>query len=232
MQNWIHRISWRVRDFLEDWIYPGHRLQNFFIHRYDIVRMPQLERSRYYEVDTRMYHAVMELVRFFYEDCECLDQKVWRDEGNEEDGSVWHGYRYGDRSDVCLFPEYKGKYIIDIIEEIHDWYTRGYDQFMKAYEYAGWKLAPHRNIIARDLKRIRKECRHNKELSVEQLEREYLNGYGIPLEILDKYLDGDRRNIVDKAFMPTPARSASSSMHSVPMRVESISKQMSRRLRR
>ena len=121
----------------------------------------------YYEVEERMYHAVMELVRFFYEDCECLDQKAWRDEVDEEDGSIWHGYRYGDRSDTCLFPEYKGKYIIDIIEEIHDWYTKGYDLFMKAYEYAGWKLAPHRNIIARDLKRIRKECRHNKELSMQ-----------------------------------------------------------------
>ena len=199
MQNWIHRFSWRVRDFFESWIYPAHRLQNYFIHRYDTVRMPRLERSRYYEVNTRMYYAVMELVRYYYE--ECQQQFNWRDDFDEEGNLAVEGPRYGAGSDENLFPEYKGKYIIDIIKEIHDWYTRGYDQFMKAYEYAGWKLAPHRNIIARDLKRIRKECRHNKELSVDQLEREYLNGYGVPLEILDKYLDGDRRNIVDKAFM-------------------------------
>ena len=199
MQNWIHRIFWRVRDFFDSWIYPAHRLQNYFIHRYDTVRMPQLERSRYYEVEERMYHAVMELVRYYYE--ECQKQFNWRDDLDEEGNLAVEGPRYGARSDKCLFPEYKDKYIIDIIAEIHDWYTRGYDQFMKAYEYGGWKLAQHRNIIARDLKRIRKECRHNTELSVDQLEREYLNGYDVPLEILDKYLDGDRRNIVDKAFM-------------------------------
>ena len=198
MQNWIHRISWRVRDFVEDGIYPAHRLQNFLIHRYDTVRMPQLERSRYYDVDERMYYAVMELVRYYYE--ECQQQFEWRDDFDEEGNLASEGPKYGARSEECLFPEYKGKYIIDIIEEIYDWYTRGEDQFEKAM-HADWELAPHRNIIARDLKRIRKECRHNQELSVDQLEREYLNGYGIPLEILDKYLDGDRRNIVDKAFM-------------------------------
>jgi len=67
MQNWIHCFFWRFEFFFKGWIYPAHRLQNFLIHRYDIVRMPQLERSRYYEVDTRMYYAVMELVRYYYE---------------------------------------------------------------------------------------------------------------------------------------------------------------------
>lgn len=47
MQNWIHRFSWRVGDFFEAWNYPAHRLQIFLIHRYDIVRMPQLECSCY-----------------------------------------------------------------------------------------------------------------------------------------------------------------------------------------
>ena len=78
MQNWIHHFFWRVGDFFKSWIYPALRLQNFFIHRYDIVRMPQLERSRYYDVKTRMYHAVMELVRYYYE--ECQKQFNWRDD--------------------------------------------------------------------------------------------------------------------------------------------------------
>ena len=200
MQNWIHHFFWRVGDFFKSWIYPARRLQNFFIHRYDIVRMPQLERSRYYDVKTRMYHAVMELVRYYYE--ECQKQFNWRDDFDEEGNLVDEGPRYGACSDECLFPEYKGKYIIDIIKEIHDWYIGGMDQFVKAYEYARYNgIAPHRNIIARDLKRIRKECRHNKEFSVDQLEREYLSRYDVPLEILDKYLDGDRRNIVDKVYM-------------------------------
>ena len=70
MQNWIHRFSWRVRDFFESWNYSAHRLQDYLIHRYDTVRMPRLERSRYYEVNTRMYYAVMELVRYYYEECQ------------------------------------------------------------------------------------------------------------------------------------------------------------------
>ena len=119
MQNWIHRISKRIRNFIKDWIYPAYRLQNFLIHRYDIVRMPQLERSHYHDVDTRMYHAAMKLVRYYYE--ECQQQFNWRDDFDEEGNLAVEGPRYGARSDACLFPEYKGKYIIDIIEEIHDW---------------------------------------------------------------------------------------------------------------
>jgi len=192
---------WRVlRGFVEGWIYPAHSLRHYFFDRYDIVRLPKLSRTHFHDLDARMYHAVMELVRIFYEESG-WEMYNWRDKTNE-DGSIICGARYGMDTEKCLFPEYKGKYIIDIIKEIYDWQHDGMDRMMEA----GNKIVSddvilhNRNIMARDVKRIKKECQRDASQSASQLVNDYLASYNLDWEILDKYVDGDRAKIIDKQY--------------------------------
>lgn len=194
-------LSYLTRSFVEAWIFPAYSVRNYFFHRYDIIRMPQLKRTRYYEVDTRMYHAVMELICFFYEKSG-WENVVWYDETDENGNITYEAARYGANADKCLFPEYKGKFIMDIVKEIYNWHTMEMKQLRKDSEYV---LRPEiracRNNMARDIKHIRRQCRQDPSLSEDRLIGEYFNQYDLDWDILDRHLAGDRCNIIDRQFV-------------------------------
>lgn len=194
-------LSIHTRYFIEDWIYPAYSLRNYFFHRYDIVKMPQLRRTQYHEVDTRMYYAVMELVRFFYEKSG-WENFAWHDEIDEEGNITYNAPRYGMDSDSCLFPEYKGKFVIDILKEIYEWHTRGMDQLEKDIDYMYRpELKSLWSIMARDVKRVKRECQLHPSLSESKLIRECFDKYDLDWDILDRHLEGDRCSILDRKFV-------------------------------
>ena len=121
-KEWIYP-AYRLQSFFEDWIYPGYCFKNYFFRRYDIVRMPELRRSCYYEIDYRMYLANMELIRHFIEECD-WEMVGWYDEKDEKGNVKIPGMKYGLAPGMRVYlPEYKGKYVIDIVKEIYDWHT-------------------------------------------------------------------------------------------------------------
>ena len=110
-------IKYWMSNFIEDWIYPAYSIRNGLFLRYDTVRMPQLRRTDYHEPCERMYYANMELVRHFVEKND-WQRFQWYDE-KDDDGELQKGIRYGMSPDKRVYlPEYKGKYVIDIIKEI------------------------------------------------------------------------------------------------------------------
>lgn len=190
-----------IRDFAEEWLYPAYSLRHFFFRRYDIVKMPQLKRTCFYETNVRMYYAVMELVKEFYEKSG-WENFTWYDETDEDGNITCNAIRYGTDSETCLFPEYKGKYVIDIVKEIYDWHTQGMERLEKAMEYASSpKINACRSAMMQNLRQIKKECRQHPSLSEKKLVKECFDNYNLEWDLLDRYLEGDRKNVMDKEFM-------------------------------
>ena len=179
-----HLIQHRLNDFVEDWIYPAYSLRNCFIHRYDIVRMPRLGRTAYHEPCERMYHANMELVRQFVEKQD-WERFAWYDERDGNGDVEREGIRYGMNPDVRVYlPEYKGKYVMDMIKEVYEWQVRGLPELERDYSYV---LSLEAGLFP---------ASRDENLDAKALERAHVRW-----DILDKYLNDNRKNLLDRKFV-------------------------------
>jgi len=108
-------FEYRILDPLRDWVYPGYKLRNLLFNRYDLVRLKQLSKTEYCSIDERMFQANMELIVQFIEKERPEEFVVWY--GDE-------GPKYGVNNENILYPELKGKYILDIIKDIYNFYKK------------------------------------------------------------------------------------------------------------
>ena len=136
-EKFLKFIGWyKFRVFIEDWIYPAHYIRNFLFHRYDRIKIKEIKPYEYLDVDITMFYACMELVVRFIEKEEPEKYINWYDD------EYTKGSKYGDNSSIygekdkqVLFPEYKGRYIMDIIKEIYDWYKNKYPVMINDVQY-------------------------------------------------------------------------------------------------
>ena len=128
--NIFKRCWWRIENFFREWIYPAYSLKNSLFYRYDIVRMHDIPRTQYSDVLERVFLANMELLVDFMEKENPEKHVVWyKDEyGNE-------GHKYGEYEHAnnipILFPEYEGKYVMDILKELHRWWKTDYPNLVE-----------------------------------------------------------------------------------------------------
>jgi hypothetical protein len=214
--HWYEIVWWRIQDFFSSWVYPAYNLRNFLLNRYDLVRLKGIKRHEYSDVMERMFHANMELISFFFEKENPEEHVVWYkdDEGND------FGHKYGEWKNGAyggipvVYPEYEGKYAMDVIKEIHHWWKVDYPALCNEYSYL---LSFWCDYLAGTMKSIPtgdKEYRQivfDKENCPKTLE--FFNGRNVKWEILDKYLDGDRNNIFVENFV-------SDKMHWLEMEIE------------
>ena len=194
----LEKMWWRVEDFLKDWVHPAWKLKNWLYERYDLVKMPEIRRTEYSDVVERMFYANMQLIKFFIEEEKPLEHVCWykNDEGNDV------GHKYGECKDwPVLFPEYEGKYIMDIIIEIYDWYRFDYVKLCRDRDYLLSFNCEH--VIGRMMRK-----KENNEYSQIVFDRkdcpkslDDLEGKGIDWETIDKYVEGDRSHVLDERYM-------------------------------
>ena len=107
-------------------MYPAYYLRNLLIHRYDLVRLPGLKPQEYSDCLERMFRANMALITEFVEKEKPEEHVVWYD-----DGKGFSGPRYGIPPNTRLYlPEYEGRYIMDIIKEIYNWYHKDFPSLL------------------------------------------------------------------------------------------------------
>lgn len=205
--RWWEPAWWRICRFFGNWVYPAYSLRNALFHRHDIVKMPLLKRTEYYDVKDRMLHANMELVRQFIELEKPEEHILWYEDEEGNDA----GHRYGEckaHGWECLYPEYDGMYIMDIIKEIHKWWKEDLPRLEKdrdcildfccRYCWGRMKSKPvDGDIGASEIVFDREGC----PTSLEDLE-----GEEIDWSVIDRYSDGNRMNVLDEGFMRNKLR--------------------------
>lgn len=114
-------IFYKIVDFFESWIYPGYYLGNLFFKRYDLIKMPHIKPWEYSDTSVKMKFAIFELIKDFIENEKPEENNSWYfdDEGN----MIGDLYGEGQYKNI-LFPELKGKFIMDLIKEIYNFYTK------------------------------------------------------------------------------------------------------------
>jgi hypothetical protein len=128
------KIGWyKFCRFIKDWIYPAYHLRNFLFHRYDIIKCPQIKPYEYTDVSYLMLCANMELIVKFIEKENPEKHICWYTD--EETGEEL-GHKYGECElyDI-MFPEYKGKWVMDIIKEIYNFWKVEYPKYLEDDKY-------------------------------------------------------------------------------------------------
>lgn len=180
--NKIEYIWFRVTDFWKNWIWPAYNVRHL-VYRYDLVRMPQIKAYAYSDIVERMLQANMELVREFVE------------KEKPEEHVEWYG-EFGNTYNGDLFPELKGKYIMDIIKEIYNWWTVGIKQDQKEFEHL---------LYVCDINFVREKWYKDDDVDLIVDENDMPKSAEELKEadwtILDKYSDGDRNNFLSLSFI-------------------------------
>jgi len=197
--RWWEPIWWKIENFFKNWVYPAYDLKNFLFRRYDLVRLHNIKRSQYSDVAERMFEANMELLAFFVEKEKPEEHVCWYQDENGNDV----GHKYGEcDSFPPIYPEYKGKFVMDIIKEVYHWWKEDYPMLCKEYEYL---LSFWCDYVAGKMKSkpAREEGYNEIVFDTSECPKtlEYFNDKNIKWEILDKYLDGDRNNIFVNGFV-------------------------------
>lgn len=121
LDNFLVKIGWyKFLLFIEEWIYPAYLLKNALFYKHNKIKLPQFHSYDYIEVSDKMKYANFELIKYFIEKEKPEKHICWY---KDEDG-VDCGHKYGENPDYnIIFPEYKDKWIMDIIKDIYHYYT-------------------------------------------------------------------------------------------------------------
>lgn len=187
---------WRIQDFWKNYIWPAYHIKNFFFNRYDLVKMPQIKRCEYSDVVERVLWANVELLKFFIE-------KERPEEFVEWYGEYGHKYvpeTMGSKS--LLFPEFEGEYTMDLMKKSYNWFTKERIEMVKEEEYLldiWYKFLTGRYYsVGPDDKGF--YTLKNDESTV-PTDLAFFDDKDLKWDILDKYLEGDRANLIKKDFI-------------------------------
>jgi len=186
---------WRLQDFWKNYVWPAYHIRNFFFYRYDMVKMPQIKRYEYSDVVERVLWANVELLKFFIEKERPEEIVVWYGE---------NGPRYGTVKEMrTYFPEFVGEYVMDLMKKSYSWFTKDRVEMNKEKEYL---LDVWYNWLSG--KSYFVKCEDNPEFDVMKTDRSciptelsFFNDKNLNWNILDKYLDGDRENLLKENFI-------------------------------
>lgn len=129
--SFLTKCWWKIANFIDNWIYPGHYMHNFLFHNYNKVKLPMFKPYEYLDVSVRMEFAIFELIKEFIEKEQPEKYICWYRDEKEND----LGHRYGENDRHILFDSQRGKYIMDLIKEIYNFYTKVLPKLEKENDY-------------------------------------------------------------------------------------------------
>lgn len=119
-EDFVFDLKFYPTEFCKNWIYPAYYLRNCLWNRYDLIRLKKIKPHEYSDCLYRMLLANMALIVEFMEKEKPEEHVCWYKDSDGNDV----GHRYGENSKLRLYlPEYKNRYIMDIIKEIYHWWT-------------------------------------------------------------------------------------------------------------
>jgi hypothetical protein len=136
--TWLDRFLDAIRyvqitEFIKNWIYPAYYLKNLLFNRYDRIKVPQVKPYEYTDISYLMLCANMQMIVNFIEKENPEKHICWYTD--KETGEEL-GHKYGECKHLkTLYPEYKNKWIMDIIKEIYYFWKVEYPAFEKDNTY-------------------------------------------------------------------------------------------------
>jgi hypothetical protein len=133
-EKFLDFIHWyTIKRIFEEWVYPGYFLKNLLFYRHDKIKIPQVKPYEYSDISYLMLCANMELIVKFIEK-ELPDKHIcWYTD--KETGEEL-GHKYGESPFYpILFPEYKDKWVMDIIKEIYHFWKVDYPNYLEDEKY-------------------------------------------------------------------------------------------------
>ena len=198
-ERFLMNIGWyRFCCFVEEWIYPAYYLKNLLFHRYDKIKIPQVKPYEYCDKDYLMLCANMQIIVDFIEKEEPEKYICWY----KDDFGVDCGHKYGERKeDIILYPEYKDRWIMDIIKEIYKFWKVDYPNLQLDYDYlfdfwSDYLIGDINTKISED--GINYEIYFDKCKSIKTMED--LNDINLNWDIIDKYID-NREKLLDEKYV-------------------------------
>ena len=125
-------LTYHPKEIFKNWVFPAYKIRRL-LDRHDIVKLPGVKATEWCDVTERMYLANMELVKHFIEKEKPEKHILWYKD--EHGNDVGHKYGENEKAFPVIFPEYKGRYIMDIIKEIYKWYTVDQKNLTKDFNY-------------------------------------------------------------------------------------------------
>lgn len=111
--NYLESVFYKIKNWCSNWIYPAYYLRNLLWYRNDRVKLTDIKPWEYAEPAYRMERAVFTLIDEFLDDKD-IESIVWYADGKGNEGP-----KYGDNRTDVMFPELKGKWVLDLVKEIH-----------------------------------------------------------------------------------------------------------------
>lgn len=131
-KDFVFDLKFYPAEFCKNWIYPAYYLRNLLWNRYDLVRLKGIMSHEYSDCLYRMLLANMALIVEFMEKEKPEDHVCWYKDEKGKD----LGHHYGESPLTRLYlPEYKDRYIMDIIKEIYQWWTVDYPAYCADRDY-------------------------------------------------------------------------------------------------
>ena len=198
--EFVDDLWWRVRNFFEEWIFPGWSFRNFFWKRYDIVRLHELKRTEYCDVVERLYQANRELLRHFIEDEKPEEHVVWY-------GLHGHKYNESEMRSPLLYPEYDNEYVMDLLKKAYNWFEVEKPAAEREAEYL---LGVWYDWLS-GKKSLKPELDENGNPTGNEIysvdpsslpkSLSFFDDKDLDWDILDKHLDGDRQNLLKYGYL-------------------------------
>lgn len=184
--SFLTKCWWKISNFIDNWIYPAHFLKNFLFHNYNKIKLPMFKPYEYLDVSVRMEFAVFELIKEFIEKEQPEKYICWYKDEKGEDV----GHKYGDyEGSNILFQSLKGKYIMDIIKDIYNFYTKVLPEMEKEKDYllSVWSkyIFNGHYVSDKDNKDLVEWVTDKTNYTLKDLEKENLN-WNIILKYIEK----------------------------------------------
>ena len=176
----------------KDWVWPAFKIRRL-LDRHDIIKLPMLSATGYYEVDTRAFMANMELLKYFIEKENPLDIVDWSDVTvGDDDKTVTDAFGL------------TGRNVMEVAQEIYEWYTVKRKQDEKECDYlldVWYDYFSGTTTFVPTEKTLDGEPLYEYVVDYSGLPKELKELKDVDWGILDKYTDGDRKNILQKDFL-------------------------------
>lgn len=189
----------KISTFFTDWIFPGYYLRNLLFHNYNKIKLPMFKCYEYIDISERLKYTIFELIKEFIEKEEPEKHICWYRTKEGEDA----GHKYGEGNRKGLFPSLEGKYIMDIIKDIYNFYTKVLPEleYERDYLLEIWSKYIYNIHFEEDedLKDVLKVVTEPTNYTLEDLEKENLN-WNIILKYIEKKENFFNENLIHEEY--------------------------------
>lgn len=181
----------RVVRFLKDKIIF---LKNLFYYRYDRIKVPEIKPWEYCDKTGFLLYADMKILVDFVQKQNPQGRLLWY----EDENGIESGHKLGQDSKLKIFvQEYRGKFVMDVIKQIYNFWKIGYEQQQKQIQYLKEVFCTYivgKMSVSEQTYQVLFDTT-NLPSTVEEIKDL------VDWQILDKYLQGDRQNFFKERFL-------------------------------